>query len=187
MDGKVLPVLLLMMLGQVATAASPTTRLALSWDYDQNYSPQRFLLTVTQTGAPQHQFQVAPSAPGACMQLPAATAETFCTIVACPVRGSVTAYWVQADVGGMLSDPSNIVTCWIPPTALNCDCQDPTKAVPPVSPPPPPVVITRPVMPVLTTTPPPRPQQTADGLNLLPIGTLPRIPQVPPIPASGGM
>ena len=145
---------LVLLIVQAASAARSKTEVTLMWEDDA--TPTRFLLTVTTSGSAPQQFQVAPSAPGACAQLPTATPHSFCTMVACPAKGTVTAYVVQADFGGTLSTPSNTVTTSPPPT-----------------------------LPVLTTTPPPLPQQTAAGLNLQPMGRLPQVPSAPPIPATG--
>jgi hypothetical protein len=122
------------------------------------------------------------------MRLPGGTAADFCTELACPKPGTVAAFWVQAVWPEETSDPSNIVTCWFQPGPKPCDCQDPAKAIPQHPLPPPPLVTTRPpvTLPVLTTTPPPLPQRTAEGLNLLPVGELPPLPTVPPIPEGGG-
>ena len=71
------------------TVASPKTEVTLMWE--DAATPTRFLLTVTTSGSPPPHFQIAPSAPGACAQLPTATPQSFCTRVACPATGTVTA------------------------------------------------------------------------------------------------
>src|SRR5207249_1960178 len=115
--------------------------------------------------------------------------EDFCTVMACPAPRSVVAYWVNAVWGDQVSGPSNIATCWFKPGDPGCTCHDPAEAVPPAPPPPPPVATVPPplTLSVLTTTPPPLPQQTAEGLHLLPVGALPYVPSAPPIPATGGV
>lgn len=65
-----------------------------------------------------------------------------------------------------------------------CQCtQDP-------APTPPARVQVRPVLiaePVILPDPPPLPQQTAEGLNLVPVGELPPLPVVPDIPTTAPM
>ena len=170
--------------------ANVVLTLALLWEYDRHYTPapEVFVISATQAGgAPQQQFRVAPAAPGACTRLPSGAGDSFCTVLACPTPGSVVAYWVQAVWPDQTSAPSNIATCWFRPGDAQCICHDPALAVPP-APPPPPVGPSSPLagLPPRQTAPPPLPQRTAEGLNLLPIGTLPALPTLPPLPASGG-
>ena len=82
------------------------------------------------------------------------------------------------------SAPSNTYRCTI--VHMQCAC---TTIVLPAPPPPvPPMVqIPPPGLPPLTTTPPPLPQQSAEGLNLLPVGEIPLLPIIPAIPASAGV
>jgi hypothetical protein len=159
--------------------------LALLWDFDRMWTPapDAFLLTATQAGAPTQQYRVAFNPPGACQRLDAEALDAFCTLLACPTAGTVVAFWVQAVASTGTSVPSNIATCWFPPGEAGCHCHDPQEAIPPqpVSPPPPPNA------PLLSTVVPPLPQRSAEGLHLLPIGDLPLLPVVPPVPATTAM
>ena len=172
-------------------SATPVQAVSLGvlWTFDCPWRPAPgvFLLTATQANGAQQQFQVRPSAAGACTRLPHGTAEDFCTTLACPVPGSIVAYWVQAVWPEETSGPREVATCWFQPGPAACTCQDPATAIPPmVEPPPLPAPMPPPAAPPpLTTIPPPLPQQTADGLDLRPISDLPLLPSVPPLPTSG--
>src|ERR1043165_3552256 len=167
------------MLGNILLA------LALLWEFPRDYAPapDTFLVTATQAGAPPQQYRVAFNPPGACQRLDAEAVEAFCTVLACPAAGTVVAFWVQAVASTGTSVPSNIATCWFPPGEAGCHCHDPQEAIPPhpVAPPPPPT------LPRLSTAAPPLPQRSAEGLHLLPVGDLPLLPTVPPVPATTAM
>jgi hypothetical protein len=155
-------------LGQSRTAP-------MAWEYDRTYTPPvvGFLLTAVDAQGTSQPFTVPLSQPGACDGLAGATADTFCTTVPCPAPGSTVEYWVQATVSETVySMPSTSITCFFPAGSTACRCASAASATPSTALP--------------TTEPPPdRPQQTAEGLNLVPIGTLPAMATVPSIPASG--
>jgi hypothetical protein len=174
----------LVLAGLLLSAVSPAWAvLGILWEFDRSYTPppDAFLLTVTQSGAPPQQFRVALAAPGACLTLPTGEQDSFCTRLACPKPGTVAAFWVQAVLGEETSDLSNIATCWFEPGPQACACQDPARVLTQLLPPPPP-----PPDLTLIASPPPLPQRTADGLNLLPVGDIPPLPTLPPMPTSGG-
>jgi hypothetical protein len=156
-------------LGQSRTAP-------MAWEYDRTYTPPviGFLLTAVDAQGTTQPFQVPLSLPGACDGLPDATADTFCTTVPCPAPGSTVEYWVQATVSETVySMPSPSITCFFPAGGSACRCASTATNTPPPLPP-------------TTPPPPPLPQRSAEGLNLLPIGSLPALAPVPSIPASGG-
>jgi hypothetical protein len=173
----------LLLAGLLLSSGQPTwAALPLLWEYPRDVTPppDTFVLTVTQSGAPPQQFRVALAAPGACLTLPTGEPDSFCTLLACPKPGTVAAFWVQAVLGEETSDLSNIATCWFEPGPHACTCQDPAKVITRLLTPPPPPDLT------LITPPPPLPQQGPEGLNLLPVGALPTVPTIPPLPMSGG-
>ena len=159
--------------------------LSLFWAYDPAVQPppEAFVITVTQGGAADQQFRVAPSPPGACDALPTGPGEQFCTQLACPRPGTVAAFYVEAVWSDQVSPRSEPVTCWFASNPATCHCQDPAPAHPPQASPPAPTP--EPTLPI-GAVPPPRPQQTAEGLNLHPIGPLPTLPIIPAIPPSAG-
>lgn len=167
-------------------------RRQLAWDFVRELTPptKGFGIAAVGGNGSIQQFQVAPSEPGACDWAGAATEgrETFCTTVACPAAGSITAYWVQevSDLG--MSVPTNILTCWTPPHVPTCPCLDPGQAPPGQGLPPslPPVMQPPASLPPLSTDPPPLPQRSAEGLHLQPIGPLPVLSSIPTIPPSAG-
>jgi hypothetical protein len=177
---------LALLLGWASTASGKA--LGLLWDFDRDYqpAPEHFLLSVTQSGVEPQQFKVPWSDLSACLALDPASREAFCTLLACPAPGTVAAFWVQGvwpDQTGPV-EAEEILTCWFPLSPKGCPCR-PLKEGTPRRPPPP--TITPPAeLPPLQTTPPPRTQQTAEGLNLLPVGEMPPTPTAPPIPTSGG-
>jgi hypothetical protein len=152
------------------------------WDLDLagHAPPTNFVLTVTSpSGIAVPPAMIVPWA--ACTQVPGVTPLSHCAPIGCPPTGSYV-FQVQAQYTEGLSGPSNLATCTIPVNSAVCDCTSGAVAPPP--PPPPPVVVTPPPPPSLITTPPPLPQQTAEGLNLLPVGAIPALPTVPPMPQS---
>ena len=179
-------VALVVALGVVLPAWGQVARRGLDWEYDRTLLPPvtGFVLAAVDGRGGVQQFQVAPAQPGACAGASSATDETFCATVACPAGGTITAYWVQAVTPTESSAPSTIVTCWTPPHTPACPCLDPAQAPPGQSLPPalPPALPPPPV----STAPPPLPQRGPEGLNLLPIGTLPAVPTLPPLPPRGG-
>lgn len=148
-----------------------------TWELDLggHAPPTSFVLTVTSpSGAGGPPPMTVPY--GTCTTVPNVPRGSHCAPVGCPPVGSYT-FSVQAQYAEGLSGPSNLATCTLTPLT-GCTCIPEGMAVPPPPIPVPPV----PVLPVLGTTPPPRPQQTAEGLNLLPLGALPPLPTVPPLP-----
>lgn len=182
---------LLVLLGLVLPAWGQVPRRPLGWEYARSFIPPvtGFVLTAVDGRGGIQQFQVALSEPGACDRgVPLVLDDTFCTTVPCPAGGSITAYWVSAWTPTAISVPSNILTCWTPPHTSACPCLDPGQAPPGQGLPPstPPVLPPPPQEPPVSPEPPPLPQRGPEGLNLQPIGELPALPLVPPIPASGG-
>src|SRR5262245_40814248 len=172
MRGKLLSLSLLGWVALAAAAPAPT------WQYPRTYAPapDAFVLTAVAASGSQQQYRVAPAGVGACTRIPGASADDFCTVLACPPPDSIIAYWVHAVWGQKTSTPSNIATCWFKPDDPTCGCQNPEDRPLPSERPQPPTSTPPLTMPPLVTTPPPRPQQSAEGLNLLPIGTLPTLP-----------
>jgi hypothetical protein len=147
------------------------------WELDLggHAPPTSFVLTVASpTGVGVPPPMTVPYA--ACTTVPNAPRGSHCAPVGCPPAGTY-AFVVQAQYPEGLSAPSNLATCTLTPLT-GCTCVAEGLALPPPSVPLPSV----PVLPVLVTTPPPLPQQTAEGLNLLPLGALPPLPAVPPLP-----
>jgi hypothetical protein len=182
---------LLLVLGVVLPAWGQVPRRALGWEYERTFTPPvtGFVLTAVDGRGGVQQFQVALSEPGACDGVGSATDETFCTSVACPASGTITAYWVHAVSPTATSPLSNILTCWTPPNTSACLCLDPSQAppgqaLPPATPPALPAPPSE--LPPLSTEPPPLPQRSAEGLGLQPIGALPELSTIPQVPPSGG-
>lgn len=144
-------------------------------DLGDHAPPVAFILRVTSpSGAPVPPAMVIPWQQ---CPLPGKPAGTYCAPIGCPAPGIYDAE-VRAQYTDVVSAPSNIFRCTLIPPG-GCQCVD-TLLVPVAVAPLPVLSMPRPV--VLSTIPPPRPQRTAEGLGLLPIGPLPAIPQVPAIP-----
>jgi hypothetical protein len=152
------------------TLASPVSAVQLwaTWELELegHAPPQHFVLSVTSpTGMPVPPPMTVPWV--RCTSVPDAQ---HCAPIGCPPMGLYT-FEVRAQYAEGLSEPSNTWHC----TIVTSQCTCPTAPVPlprlPVPPAPRPT--TRPV-------PPP-------GLPpLVPVGAIPPLPSIPPIPTSGG-
>ena len=161
------------------------------WDLDlgTHTPPTHFVLTVTSptgTGVPPPM-----TVPWKTCTQPDMPATSYCAPIGCPPTGTYV-FSVQAQYKEGLSDPSNTYTCKIPTPSSVCECATGTpKPATPTPPPPqqPPVATPEPPTPPpgmvseppagMIAEPPAMPQQTAEGLNLQPVGDYPPIPVTP--------
>jgi hypothetical protein len=162
----------------------------LTWELDlgSHAPPEQFVLTVSSpSGAMVPPPMIVPF--GVCQASSLARPGLYCAQVGCPPKGTYE-FVAQAQFGDVLSPKSNIARCTLPVNSAVCDCTPGAKEppAPPVktpavaAPAPPADLPLDPTPPPLSSEPPPLPQQSAEGLNLLPVGELPPTPTPPPIP-----
>jgi hypothetical protein len=176
-----------------AHSTATVQQIWLLWDLElgSHAPPQHFVLTAeTVDGARIPSPRTVPAQ--SCQALYPHTSDPrlrnaqYCTQVGCPPPGTYH-FWMQAQYTEGISQPSNIATCTV--LAGHCDCtssQVSTRPVvaPPRIPPPPglPQLITEP--PPLSQEIPPLVDVDPATLHLQPIGSLPTLAIIPPIPAS---
>jgi hypothetical protein len=157
-------VALLLTLASSGSAA----QLWATWDLDLagHAPPQQFVLSVTNPLG----TAVLPAMPVPWAQCTAVPEAQHCAPIGCPPTGTYV-FEVRAQYEEGLSEPSNTWHCAI----VNNQCTCGTEPVPAPKPPPPPA-------PRPNTRPMPPP-----GLPpLVPVGEIPALPTIPPIPTSGG-
>jgi hypothetical protein len=162
------------------------------WDLDlgDHAPPTHFVLTVTSpTGAGVPPPMTIPWK--TCTQ-PDMPSTSFCAPIGCPPTGTYV-FVVEAQYDDGLSAPSNTYTCTIPTSSSVCDCTQsnpkPSAPSPPAPAPPPTIAMPAPPAPPpgmtseppagMTTEVPPLPQQSAEGLDLQPVGDYPPAPVTP--------
>jgi hypothetical protein len=175
--------LVVLLVAQSAQAAP--TQIWATWDLDLGTHPPplQFILTVTSpTGAAVPPAMTVPY--GTCQQPQHKADAAYCAPIGCPPVGTYD-FRVQAEYAqDGLSAPSNVATCIMQASPNVCVCQEKEGKVIAPEPPPEPLVELDPALVEgLDPTPPPLPQQTEEGLDLQPVGSLPLLPHAPPIPA----